>query len=175
MLQFFHQPQKKIEYWDKRFYEEMCFCICESLGPYILKMAVTWIATFPEWLESGSCDPVRSSKVFRPAPRLSARSKVLPLSNIHKNDPEFPPMQLLAANSFEWNHKKLNLQISYLNIFIFVVAEKNLEHLNFLKTDQSQQFWGTDKQIPLVLVKFFEGRTVCNISIKISKTFLKKV
>jgi hypothetical protein len=33
-------------------------------------MAVYWIATFPEWLESGSCDPVRSSKVFRPAPTL---------------------------------------------------------------------------------------------------------
>jgi hypothetical protein len=33
---------------------------------------------------------------------------------------------------------------------------------------------GTDKLIPLVLVKFFEGRTVHNISIKKQQNFLEK-
>ncbi len=101
----------------------MCFCICESLGPYIFKMAVFWIATFPEWLESGSCDPVRRKIVFRPAPRLSARSKVLPLSNIQINDPEFPPYaitrgQLIRMKSQNKSANILFQQSYFLYIYI---------------------------------------------------------
>ncbi len=48
-----------------------------------------------------------------------------------KNEPEFPPYAITSGKSFEWMNLKLNLQISYLNILIFVTDEKNLNHLNF--------------------------------------------
>jgi hypothetical protein len=70
-------------------------------------MAVNWIATFPEWLESGSCEPVRSSKVFRPTPRLSARSKVLSLSNIQINDPEFSPYAITRGKLIRMKSQKI--------------------------------------------------------------------
>jgi hypothetical protein len=55
-----------------------------------------------------------------------------------------------------------------------VVAEK-IESFKFLMTDQSQQLWGTDKQIPLVMIKFLKAGTVRNISTKNQQNFLEKI
>ncbi len=174
MLQFFFSSAaKKIKYWDKKFEEEMCFCICESLGPYILKMAVNWIATFPEWLESGSCEPVRRKIVFRLAPTLGSIKSSFTFQHTDKRPRIFTYAitrgKLIRMKSQKIKSANILSQHSYSCDWW-----KKFESFKFLKTDQSQQLWELISRFLLFLVKFSESGTVRNISIKNQQDFLEK-